>query len=330
MTGPRMILGIVSVAMLATPALTAQATLSCEAWNTEAFFETATPEDVTACLDAGAAPMAPDADGITPLHWAVWSNETPAVVEVLLAAGADLEARNNNDRTALHNAAGMNENPAVVEVLLAPGPTWRRGMIVALSPCIAQLRSPRVQPFWRRYWQPGPIWRREMLMAERPCIGQPGGTRIWRCWRPCSRPEPTRWRGMLLAKRLCIEHSPRMRSRLLLAAGADPRARDVEGRTPLHSRASLLDSAMIAALLAAGADLEARDEDGNTPLHRAAAYGVVYGDDPDARFHAGRAIAALLDAGANAMARNAAGETAWDLAQANEALQGADGLLAPE
>ena len=112
---------------------------------------------------------------------------------------------------------------------------------------------------------------------------------------------------------------------VLLAAGADPMARDVEGRTPLHSRASLLNSAMIAALLAAGADLEARDEDGNTPLHRAAAYGVVYGDDPDARFHAGRAIEALLDAGANAMARNAAGETAWDLAQANEALQGADG-----
>ena len=39
----------------------------------------------------------------------------------------------------------------------------------------------------------------------------------------------------------------------------------------------------------------------------------------------GPAIEALLDAGANAMARNAAGETPWDLAQANEALQGADG-----
>ena len=46
---------------------------------------------------------------------------------------------------------------------------------------------------------------------------------------------------------------------------------------------------------------------------------------PCSRDHAGPGHQALLDAGANAMARNAAGETPWDLAQANEALQGTDG-----
>ena len=104
----------------------------------------------------------------------------------------------------------------------------------------------------------------------------------------------------------------------LLAAGADVAVQTNSGRTPLHLAAETENPAVIEILLAAGADLEARDEDGQTPLHWAAAFAYY-------RVHAGRAIEALLDAGANAMARNAAGETSWDLAQANEALQGSDG-----
>ena len=106
---------------------------------------------------------------------------------------------------------------------------------------------------------------------------------------------------------------------VLLAAGADVEAQRRFGATPLHDAARSNENP---AVLAAGANLEARDEDGNTPLHRAAAFGYVRGDN---RVHAGPAIEALLDAEANAMARNAAGETPWDLAQANEALQGTDG-----
>ena len=104
----------------------------------------------------------------------------------------------------------------------------------------------------------------------------------------------------------------------LLAAGADLEAQWGLG-TSLHMAAGFSENpAVLEILLAAGADLEAQDEDGHTPLHWAAAFAYY-------RVHAGRAIEALLDAGANAMARNAAGETSWDLAQANEALQGTDG-----
>ena len=65
--------------------------------------------------------MAPDGDGITPLHWVAWNNTNPAVTETLLASGGDLEARNDSGRTPLHNAASNNENPAVIETLLAAG-----------------------------------------------------------------------------------------------------------------------------------------------------------------------------------------------------------------
>ena len=46
----------VCLAVLATPAGAAQAGPDCAAWNTQEYFRTATVEDVSACLDAGADP----------------------------------------------------------------------------------------------------------------------------------------------------------------------------------------------------------------------------------------------------------------------------------
>ena len=53
---------------------------ACEAWNTDEYFQTATPEGVKECLDAGVDVMArfDDVygrdDGATPLHFAARSN----------------------------------------------------------------------------------------------------------------------------------------------------------------------------------------------------------------------------------------------------------------
>ena len=53
MTCKRSLLGGVCLGLLAAAAVAAQAAPGCEAWNTNAYFETATVEDVTACLEAG-------------------------------------------------------------------------------------------------------------------------------------------------------------------------------------------------------------------------------------------------------------------------------------
>ena len=126
----------------------------CETWNGREFFETATVEEVTACLAAGADVAARDDNGRTPLFLAALLNKNPAVVEALLtagadvgapdglgrtplfaaagagtppivaallAAGADLKARADNGYTPLHQAARDNEDPAIVQALLAAG-----------------------------------------------------------------------------------------------------------------------------------------------------------------------------------------------------------------
>ena len=68
-------------------------------------------------LSAGADVMARDDDGATPLHVA----EDPEVVRVLFAAGADLSARDTTGRTPLHAYASIRLHPGRVDALLAAG-----------------------------------------------------------------------------------------------------------------------------------------------------------------------------------------------------------------
>ena len=134
-----------------------QTAVRCEGWNSDAYFESATPEQTTACLEtgtvdldarnalgftplhtaatdsgnpdviqallrAGAQVEATDATaGATPLSLAIRDNGTPAVIEVLLAAGANLETPDASGRTPLHLAAAYIHEPAVFEVLLKGG-----------------------------------------------------------------------------------------------------------------------------------------------------------------------------------------------------------------
>ena len=105
----------------------------------------------------------------------------------------------------------------------------------------------------------------------------------------------------------------------LLTAGANPKARNSNGRTALHYAAAVWKGPEIVALLAAGAELMARDVRGQTPLHHAAdSRWLRLAEDPS------RAVDALLDAGADPLAEDEDGTTPWDLAQQNDKLNGSD------
>lgn len=91
------------------------------AWNTEEFFETATTERVTACIDMGADVNVRDSREETPLHFAAKRSEEPEIIAALVSAGADVDARNVHRETPLHRAAQFNDRPAIIAALLAAG-----------------------------------------------------------------------------------------------------------------------------------------------------------------------------------------------------------------
>ena len=101
--------------------------VDCSPWKTtdptqsREFFETATVEDITQCLVAGADVHARTENGWTPLHRAARLTEIPEVVTTLVAAGADVSARTQPGETPLHKAARNTKTNAVVGVLLAAG-----------------------------------------------------------------------------------------------------------------------------------------------------------------------------------------------------------------
>ena len=129
-----------------------------------------------------------------------------------------------------------------------------------------------------------------------------------------------------------------IRVRTLLARGADPDARDEDGRTPLFSAVLGGSVALLGLLLESKADVNARDSRGATALHVAAeevlpeAATLLIGrgadvtlQDEEGNTPLGRAVffargrsdvvRLLLKAGANPDAPNKAGETPRQLAE---------------
>ena len=99
----------------------------CRAWNSEAFFRTASAGDVRACLRAGADPEARNENGATPLFWAAEAGHADAIA-ALLEAGADPEARNENGATPLFWAAEAGHADAIAALLEAGADPRARGV----------------------------------------------------------------------------------------------------------------------------------------------------------------------------------------------------------
>ena len=230
---------------------------------------------------------APEGDGATALHWAVYADRRE-LVDLLLAAGANVNAANDLSITPLHLAAA-NGNAAIVSTLLAKGATAnvfseagvtplmeaaRAGSVDTVRALIA--RGADVDAAERDRHQTALMWavaRRHPAVVK--LLLEHGADVHAR----------TRVRPLTVM----LDQGPR---RTVKTARQDARQIEAGGTTALIFAAEVGDPDSARHLLAAGADVDDMAADGNSALVRA----VFAGHSAVARL--------LIDAGADV---NAAG-----------------------
>lgn len=257
--------------------------VTCADWGSFSFFELASSDTVFACIAAGADPGAPvDMYRGTPLHHAARAVSDSILINLLLSGGADVNARDRRGLTPLHEAARANPDPGVIAALLAAGAEVNARDLHGATPlheAVRLNRNPQAIP------DPEAVAALlQVLLAAGADIDardDRGDTPLHRAWQ---NPSPDyAWREAWREPRRSPWLEPRINAeavRMLLAAGADPLARNQRGEAAgpgvcenwhLAVFARVAAPADYIACVEADYDPGARDEHGHTVLHHAAA-----------------------------------------------------------
>jgi ankyrin repeat protein len=264
-----------------------------------------------------------DADGTTPLHWAVYRNDVAAVKQ-LLAIGADVNARNDYGATPLSEAA-VTGNVEVIRRLLAAGADVRATNADGQTALMVLARTSNVEAAQLLLRRGADVnqretWRGQTALMWAAAEGQPAMVKLLvrHGADVNARSEVNQWERQVTAE-------PRMQARpsggftpLLYAArrgcaecvrhlldgGAAINLTDPDRVTPLLLAAlnQNFDTAVL--LVKRGADVNKWDTWGRAPLYAAVDVNTVptggRADRPsDDRTTGTELIAMLLEAGAN-------------------------------
>ncbi len=253
---------------------------------------------VKAQLRAGVGRDTPNAEGVTPLMYAVLT-AGPAVMRVLIDGGANVNAAGADGVTALHMAAYDLEK---TRLLLAHGANPNAALKNGVTPLLIAADRPGASEI-------------VALLLAKSAIPDPKATTETALSRAARNADVALMR-LLLAHGVKVADTPRLaRSgasghcreclRIALDGGADANGATSAGRSALQDAAAFGDLEMVRMLVEKGANVSAADKRGYTALMRAA---LSY--EPGAP----QVVEYLLARGANVSLKNETGDTALSFA----------------
>ncbi|MHC9537914.1 MAG: ankyrin repeat domain-containing protein [Vulcanimicrobiota bacterium] len=214
-------------------------------------------------LSNGAALNIHDSQGATPLHMTA-DNGKREVAEYLISQGAEVDSTDLRGATPLHYAVTFNHKD-VAQLLIAHGADVNSRDTNGATP-IFYVKAPDMT---------------ELLVSKGADVKIRCGT-------------------LATPLHAASEGCPSEVLSILIDKGANIRAEDEKGRTPLHYA---LSDDPLKILISKGADISAKTKDGDTPLHSAAGRNATF------------ALKALLEGGADINAINNEGRTPLSLAR---------------
>jgi uncharacterized protein len=231
---------------------------------------------------------APEADGTTALHWAVWQDDLE-LTDQLIRAGADVRASNRYGVTALY-LAGVNGRAAVIDRLLKAGAdanaaspegetalmtAARAGNVEAARVLLANGADVNAREAWRG--QTALMWaaaqNHPAMVTELIANGADANAQsAVQNWERQTTDEPReKWLppGGLTPLLFAARQGSLESAQVLIEAGADVNAADPAEITPLLSAVINGHYDVAGLLLERGADPNLADTDGRTPLFAA-------------------------------------------------------------
>jgi ankyrin repeat protein len=241
---------------------------------------------------------APNAEGLTPLMYAVLA-AGPPVLRALIDGGANVNAAGPDGVTALHMAAYDLEK---TRLLLTRGANPNAALKNGVTPLLIAADRPGTSEV-------------VALLLAKSAVPDPKATAETALSRAARNADVALMR-LLLARGVKISDTPRLaRSaaaghcreclRIALAGGADANGATSAGRSALQDAAAFGDLEMVRMLVEKGANVSAADKRGYTALMRAA---LSY--EPGAP----QVVEYLLARGANVSMKNETGDTALSFA----------------